>query len=167
MVLALRHPGSVGQLVVVDIAPVRYEDRFSEYVLAMRNIDFASPASRSQVAKRLSTSIPDAGTVAFLMQNLVTRNDHSDWRLNLPAIGGAMRELSSFPAELSGQRFDGPTTLIAGAHSDYVKPADRSVFSALFPRPEVVVIEGAGHWVHADQPEAFIQAASAAIGALT
>ena len=28
---------------------------------------------------------------------------------------------------------------------------------ALFPRAQMIAIPGAGHWVHADQPEAFAE----------
>ena len=130
MTLALRHPEVVGALVVVDIAPVVYEDRFSGYVQAMRSVDLEGAGSRTDISRRLATSIPDAGTVAFLMQNLVTRNAHFDWRLNLMAIGGAMRELTAFPTEVLGEHFDGPMTLIAGEHSDYVKPGDEQLLEA-------------------------------------
>jgi pimeloyl-ACP methyl ester carboxylesterase len=65
MVLALRHPGSVGQLVVVDIAPVRYEDRFTEYVLAMRNVDFASHRpDRLRIRRRYRNGVGDRKAAA-------------------------------------------------------------------------------------------------------
>jgi len=165
MSLALRYPEAVGALVVVDIAPVAYEDRFSDYVQAMRGVDLEGAGNRTDISRRLATSIPDAGPVAFLMQNLVMRNEHFDWRLNLMAIGNAMRELTAFPTELLTERFDGPMTLIAGEHSDYVKPGDERLLETLFPQLQVVVIPGAGHWVHADQPKAFVEAVLPAIDA--
>ena len=165
MALALLHPASVARLVVVDIAPVAYGDRFSPYVQAMSGIDTLAASSRSEVQRRLGEAIPDAGVVGFLMQNLVMRNDHFDWRLNLAGLGASLQALGDFPAPLLARRYEGPVTVIAGALSDYVKPADRERFEALFPRLNFEFVEGAGHWVHAEQPQAFLAALRSALDA--
>ncbi|HEX3140485.1 MAG TPA: alpha/beta fold hydrolase [Rhizobacter sp.] len=158
MALALEYPGLLGQLVVVDIAPVRYADRLSSYASAMASIDTLAANSRAEVQRLLERSIADPGTVPFLMQNLVARNEHFDWRINLAAINAAMDELSGFPGETGARCFPGPTTLIVGARSDYVSDDDLVAFRTHFPRLQVSKIADAGHWVHADQPEAFIAA---------
>ena len=158
MALALTSPASVGNLVVVDIAPVPYADRFTPYVEAMRSIDAAAAASRTDTQRRLAERLPDPATAPFLMQNLVSRNDHFDWRLNLAAIGMSVPSLSTFPSALLGCRFTGPTSLIHGGASDYVAAADIEAFRSLFPDFEAHTIEAAGHWVHAEQPEAFLSA---------
>ena len=54
--------------------------------------------------------------------------------------------------------------VIAGALSDYVKPADAERFAALFPQVAIDFIEGAGHWVHAEKPEASVAALQRALG---
>jgi len=167
MALALLHPILVGRLTVVAVSLVSYADRLSPYVEAMRSIDMMAAASHAEVQRRLAQSIPDAGIVAFLMQNLVARNDHFDWRLNLMTIGASLRELGEFPPELRKRRFDRPTSLIVGSQSDYVKPADRLMFEAMFPCLEVTVIEGAGHWVHADRPDEFLATVRHALDAAT
>ena len=156
MALALRQPSAVGRLVVVDIAPVGYADTLTPFAEAMRSADVVGAASRTEVQRRLQHSVPDAGVVPFLMQNLVTRNDHFDWRLNLLAISAAMPQLSGFPSELLGARFAGPVTVLAGERSDYVAQRDGAAFRPIFDDLEVEVIKGAGHWVHADRPAAFL-----------
>ena len=156
MALALTSPVSVGNLVVVDIAPVAYADRFTPYVEAMRSIDAAATASRTEAQQRLAERLPDPATAPFLLQNLVSRNDHFDWRLNLAAIGISVPVLSAFPTTLLGRRFSGPTSLIYGAASDYVAAADLEGFADLFPEFEAHAIEDAGHWVHAEKPDAFL-----------
>jgi len=158
MALALLHPAAVGRLVVVDIAPVTYHDRFSPYVHAMAGIDTLAAGSRAEVQRRLAERIPEQGIVGFLMQNLVSRNDHFDWRLNLAALGASLPALGDFPPSLLALRYDGPVRVITGALSDYVKPDDAARFAALFPHARIEAIEGAGHWVHAEKPDAFIAA---------
>ena len=72
------------------------------------------------------------------MQNLVTRNDHFDWRLNLLGISAAMPQLCGFPSALLGARFDGPVTVIAG---DELRLRARSAMARrsapMFPQVEV------------------------------
>jgi pimeloyl-ACP methyl ester carboxylesterase len=165
MVLALDYPGRLGALVVVDIAPVGYPDRLSGYARAMSAIDTLAAGSRSEVQRLLERSISEPGTVPFLMQNLVSRNEHFDWRINLAAITAAMGELSGFPTDAATRCFPGPTTLIAGTRSDYVSADDRDIFRTLFPRLRVIDVADAGHWVHADQPGAFMAALREALAA--
>jgi len=156
MALALRHPTAVSRVVAVDIAPVAYADTLTPFAEAMRSADVVAAASSAEVQRRLQETVPDAGVVPFLLQNLVTRNDHFDWRLNLLAITAAMPQLSSFPSELLGARFAGPVAVIAGERSDYVAEREGAAFRPMFDDVEVDVVAGAGHWVHADAPAAFL-----------
>ena len=156
MALALRHPARVGRLIVVDIAPLSYADTLTPFAEAMRSADVLAAASRTEVQRRLQHTVPDPGVVPFLMQNLVTRNDHFDWRLNLLGISTAMPRLCAFPSAVLGLRFAGPVTVIAGENSNYVAPHDGASFRPMFTDVDLEVIEDAGHWVHADQPSAFL-----------
>ena len=164
MALALTESQRVGRLIVVDIAPISYGDRFSSFTQAMRGIDTVAATSRDEVQRALNQSIPDLGTVGFLMQNLVRHNEQYDWRINLPALSAAMGELGAFPTELEGMTFDGPTTLITASRSDYVSSEDHTLFLNYFPKACFVEIRDAGHWVHADRPDEFIAAVRAALG---
>ena len=113
-------------------------------------------ASRSEVQRRLQQAVPDDRVVPFLMQNLVARNDHFDWRLNLLGISLAMPQLCAFPTSLLGLCFDGPVAVIAGTNSEYVAQSGPDSFQPMFSQAEVEFIDNAGHWVHADQPAAFV-----------
>jgi esterase len=163
MALALMQPHRVGHLSVVDIAPIPYADRLSAVGEAMRAIDTLGAASREEVRQRLAGRLPDQGLAAFLMQSLVARNAHFDWRFNLAAILPAIPALSGFPAELSGLRFARPLHVIAGGRSDYVTRTDGAEYQPMFARARVDVIGSAGHWVHAERPEAFVAALQRAL----
>lgn len=156
MALALLHPQSIRSLMLIDIAPVAYADRLSVFAEAMRGIDMLAAGSRSEIQQRLATAVPDANVVPFLMQNLVSRNSHFDWRINLAGIGAAIHQLSDFPSELRGLQFTGPVQVIAGGRSDYVEHLDGRDFQPMFPKTKIDVIDSAGHWVHADEPQLFI-----------
>ena len=163
MVLALTHPNVLERLIVVDIAPRSYHDALSSYAQAMRGVDLMAAASRAEVQRQLQALLPDASVAPFLVQNLVTRNEHFDWRINLAAITAAMPKLTGFPAELQSHQFLRPTTAIAGGLSDYLPKGDGTPFAPMFPLLEVVVIDGAAHWVHADRPVEFTAAVRRAL----
>ena len=127
----------------------------------------AATASRTEAQRRLAERLPDPATAPFLLQNLVSRNDHFDWRLNLAAIGMSVPVLSGFPTTLLGRRFTGPTSLIHGGASDYVAAVDLASFKDLFPEFETHTIEDAGHWVHAEKPETFLIALRQALDRAT
>jgi pimeloyl-ACP methyl ester carboxylesterase len=149
--------------VVVDIAPVAYADRLSMFAEAMRAVDTLHAASREEISQRLSTQLHDSGIVAFLMQNLEVRNARFDWRLNLGAILSSIEALSEFPTALRTLHFPRTLRVIAGARSDYVTQHDGSEFAPMFKRVQVEMIDGAGHWVHAERPQAFVAALQRAL----
>jgi pimeloyl-ACP methyl ester carboxylesterase len=163
MVLALAFPDLVERLIVVDIAPHAYSESLSNYAQAMRSIDLMAAASRGEVQRQLQALLPDPAVAPFLVQNLVPRNDHFDWRINLAAILSSMRDLTDFPAALQGRIFDKPVTAIVGSLSDYVPGGDPRPFEPMFPRIVLEVIDGAAHWVHADKPQAFFEAVQRAL----
>ena len=66
MALALTSPVSVGNLVVVDIAPVAYEHDQMRYIDAMRGVDLAGIGRRSQADAALAERVPEAAVRAFL-----------------------------------------------------------------------------------------------------
>ena len=155
MRLALNRPALIQRLVVVDIAPVDYAHGFGAYVEAMRRIDPASLSRRADVDRQLATSVPDPAVRAFLMQNLKRRDDGFAWRPHLAALAKAMPALMAFPTR-QGDRFSRPTLFLAGGRSDYLSARHREVIPTLFPDAEIRTIADAGHWLHAEQPAAFM-----------
>lgn len=160
MTLALSGDVALDSLMIVDIAPVAYDMGFERYALSMREIDVAQAASRGDVDAALSQTVADPGVRAFLMQNLAREDDGFCWKPNLDALIDAMPALGGFP-DPGDATFDGPTLFLAGATSDYVTDAAQPEIERLFPAAKVEHIPDAGHWVHADQPEAFLETAIA------
>jgi pimeloyl-ACP methyl ester carboxylesterase len=90
------------------------------------------------------------------MQNLVSRQGAYAWRVNLEAIGASMDDLSGFP-DVEGLDYGGRTLFVSGDRSDYVKPDHEHEIRELFPWAEFEVIADAGHRVHADRPDLFLE----------
>jgi len=114
---------------------------------------------RKEADDLLAEAVPDYATRMFLLQNLVPDEKGGlRWRINLAAIESAMDALIDFPRFGSDARFEGPTLFVTGAKSDYVRAEHRPEMERLFPNSGIVEIADAGHWVHAEQPEAFLEA---------
>jgi len=158
MLAALLYPSEIDRLVVVDIAPATNPPTLLAYVRAMRAVDLHGVTRRGEVDARLTGTIPNAAERAFLLQNLVFADGKARWRLNLEAIDHEFPQISGFPELSAGTAYQGPTLFIVGASSNYILPKHEPLIQRLFPQARIVRIEGAGHWVHAEQPQAFLQA---------
>jgi pimeloyl-ACP methyl ester carboxylesterase len=171
MQLALRRPSLLRALVVVDVAPVDYPESggrtddldeesspFADYIAAMRAIDLETLQTRDDADDALRGTVPSRMVRSFLLQSLQREGTHGwRWRLNLPALARDLGHLRGFPEPPPGATFDGPVLWVAGANSHYVLPDDRSRMDALFPATRLVRIKNAGHWVHSEQPEVFLE----------
>jgi pimeloyl-ACP methyl ester carboxylesterase len=153
MALALRHAGMVARLVVADIAPIRYPPALRGYVAAMRAIPLTPGLTRREADAALEAAIPEAGIRAFLLQSLDFGAETPAWKLGLAEIAAAMPEIEDFP--VSG-RFEGPVLVLAGERSTYIQPPHYALFRQFFPAARFAMVEKAGHWVHADNPSAFL-----------
>ncbi|MDO5735148.1 MAG: alpha/beta fold hydrolase [Propionibacteriaceae bacterium] len=155
MRITLRHPELVGRLMVVDTSPTHNQatSHFSVLVSAMRNLDVSAVTSRTDADARMSSLIPDASVRGFLLQNLRKTSGNWEWNANLDLLGDNLHVVAGWPA--MDESWDGPTWWVVGGRSDYVQPSDMPAMRALFPRVVSVTLKRAGHWVHADEPQAF------------
>jgi pimeloyl-ACP methyl ester carboxylesterase len=161
MLAALRHPELVERLVVVDVAPVPYDhaSEFDGYIKAMRAIDLETLGSRGEADQALRAAVPDATVRGFLLQSLRREHDHWRWYLNLELLGRDLDDITGWPGEaLAGTAaYDGPVLWVGGAESGYVREDYAEAMDRWFPRNRRVTVKGAGHWVHSEQPEVFVE----------
>jgi esterase len=156
MALALAEPARVRRLVVADMAPVAYDRSQLPYVQAMQAVDLAQVTRRADVDAALAAKVPEPEIRSFLAQSVALSEEGAGWKLNLSALGDEMPKIMGWP-DLAG-RFDGPALFLTGGQSDYVLPDALPRIRALFPAARIEAIPGAGHWLHADAPAAFIAA---------
>jgi len=157
MTLALRHGEVLERLIVADIAPISYKPHHREFIDAMLALDLSSISRRSDADKMLAARISEPGVRAFLLQNLVQKGAEWFWRFNLAALSDSLVALGEFPATDTLNKWAGPVCVIRGGNSDYVTSEGVAAFDRYFESVEHHELPGAGHWLHAEQPAAFIE----------
>ncbi len=163
MQLATSKPELVTKLIVVDIAP-RYYPRHHDSILnALSLLEDHQLTSRKEADHLLSDKIDEVGIRQFLLKNLY-RTDENELklRLNLKAIQENLDEIGQGLAD--ELVYKGPVLFIKGEISDYIRDSDGKKIFHHFPRARVQIIENAGHWVHAEQPDAFYEEVDKFIG---
>lgn len=157
MELALTYPDLVDRLLVVDIAPVLYTDKADghmQVMAGMNALDLGSIQSRTEAETALVPYIEDEATRKFIVTNLVREGDSGfAWRLNLPVIEANYKRLMEKPQ--GSNVFEAPTLFVKGELSPYVQAKHEAQILELFPNAGVKIISEAGHWLHADKPQAF------------
>jgi len=118
---------------------------------------------RSEADAALATTVAEASLRAFLLQNLTSGPQGLRWRINLPAIRTAMPALVSFPLG-DDETYPGETVFVRGALSDYVRDEHAAIIARHFPAARSRAVQDAGHWVHAEQPERFLDIARRFLG---
>lgn len=154
MTLARQHPERVAHLVVADVAPVAYRHGHDEIFAAMRRVEAAEPTSRRDADVLMREEIESPATRQFLATNLVRDDDGiMRWRVGLDEISDGYEAIIAPPG--GDSPFEGPALLIRGGDSHYVQDRYRDAIEAVMPHVRIETLEGAGHWLHAEQPEAF------------
>ena len=163
MRLALTRPELVERLVVVDVAPVAYAHSFGPFLEAMRAVDLAAVQRRADADLQLQAAVADAA-----IRNFPAEPREDRCRLRLAGQSRGARRQHAGARRLSraraGAAYHGPTLFIAGGRSPYIEAEHRPLIARLFPAAEHAVIEGAGHWVHAERPGRVPRAGAAVSG---
>lgn len=161
MLVALLHPELVERLVVVDVAPVPYDhaDEFDGYITAMRAVDLGKVERRAEADAALQEAVPDPTVRGFLLQSLRREDDQWRWLLNLELLGRDLDTITGWPEDrLEGTApYDGRVLWVGGALSDYMAPEHVAAMDRWFPHNRKVTVKDAGHWVHSEQPQVFIE----------
>lgn len=145
-------PTRIDRLVAIDIAPVAYTvRRHDDIFAALKAVSAAGVSSRQQAAALMREYLDEESVVQFLLKSFVD----GQWRFNLPVLEenyAAIIGWEPVPA------WPHPALFIAGGNSSYIIPENRTALLAQFPQARAHVIAGAGHWVHAEKPDAVLRA---------
>ncbi|ERM83640.1 alpha/beta hydrolase [Rhodonellum psychrophilum GCM71 = DSM 17998] len=163
MFFALKYPEKVRKLIVADIAPRQYPVHHQTILEGLNAIKLEDLKSRKEADDLLSKYISDSGIRQFLLKSLGRDQDGNFiWKINLPVITAKIENVGE-ALDLDGT-FDNPTLFMGGANSNYINEGDKADIDRFFPDHKIIHLKNAGHWLHAEQPEAVIQTVKAFLG---
>ncbi len=157
MQFAFDHGDMVEKMVVVDICNKTYAGGHEEILEAIRKVDAAHRQDRQEIYDFLKDRLKNEGVVQFLLKNLQRKKEGGyEWKMNFALLEQSYQHILD-KVSSAHPLFEGPGLFIKGERSWYIQDGDLAQIKAEFPHSAVEVIEGAGHWVHADQPEQLTQ----------
>jgi pimeloyl-ACP methyl ester carboxylesterase len=110
---------------------------------------------RSEAERILTEHIDSDGVRQFLLKNLYWKEKGKlSWRMNIKVLE---RELPEILGALPEKEVMIPTLFIRGELSNYILDEDFDEIQSYFPDSELLTIPNAGHWVHAEAPDEFIE----------
>lgn len=152
MMLTALAPERVEKLVVIDMAPVAYPTRHHDAIFAaLKAVTAESITTRNDAAACMRKTIEEEGVIQFLLKSF----HQGEWRFNVPVLWESYDQIIGWqpiPA------WPHPALFIRGEHSPYLADAYRETLLAQFPLARAHIVAGAGHWVHAEKPDAVLRA---------
>jgi esterase len=153
MKVALSYPEKVNNLVVADIAPVQYPPHHNHILEGLQSIKLSEIKSRKEADSQLSQYVDQAGVRQFLLRNLSTVDGKLHFKCNLAFIANCYKDI--MVGIDTQQQFSGETLFIKGGNSDYIIADHRPKILQLFPHSKAKIIQGTGHWLHAEKTVVF------------
>ncbi len=156
MKIALSFPERINKLIVADIAPIKYPAHHLTIIEGLQAIDLTQVLKRQDADIQLAKYVPNTGVRQFLLRN-ITLNELGkfQFKCNLHNIDQGYQQIMQSITDQTEQKFNGETLFIKGANSDYILPEHQSAITLLFPKAKAKIIQGAGHWLHAEKTVAF------------
>jgi len=156
MRFAQLYPDLVEKLYVIDMGIKSYPLHHELILKSLNAVSAAKPSSRKLAQDIISEYVSDQSVQQFLLKNLywVIPGKELDWRMNVIVLEKEMSEiLQEIP---KAPDCDMPTLFVRGGLSNYILDEDFDDIDALFHQATMSTIEGAGHWVHAEKVDEFL-----------
>ncbi len=155
MYYAQKYPSRLEKMVVVDIGIKKYPMHHNEIIKGIKSLDLSTLTSRSEAENAMKPFVDSYGVRQFLLKNLYWfEKGKLAWRMNVEVLE---REMEEILAPIPNIEVWTPTLFIRGAMSNYILDEDWDEIEEIFPDAILETIENAGHWVHSEQPEEFIE----------
>ena len=155
MKFAFTHPDKIEKIIIADMSPRRYNTDFHQNLLStLYKLPLEDFEKREEVDRVLSETYKDKGMRLFLLKNLY-RNEKKEfaWRFNIAVLLEKVSNIQE--ADFIKGICDIPTHFIKGGESDHINSNDELLINKHFSDFSIATIDGAGHWLHAEDPEKF------------
>lgn len=155
MNFAQKHEILLDKLVVVDIGIKEYPMHHEHILAGIHSVDLPNITARRQAEDQMSAHIDSEGIKQFLLKNLYWKERGVlEWRMNVHVLE---REMKNILSAMPQVEVSVPTLFIRGAMSNYILDEDIESIEELFIDSEIETIENAGHWVHVEAADVFLE----------
>ncbi len=150
-----RFPERVKKLVIVDISPSSDWDSMQSILekLNFVPVPFTSRAeARDFMENQFLQKFPNKMVMEFFYSNLIEKDSGFDWIFSKPIIQQSLEMARHKDYWGEFKNLKTPTLYVRGGDSTDLKEAD---FTQVLENNSNItgqVVEGAGHWVHAEKP---------------
>lgn len=150
------YPGVVSKAVIADISPRYYNKHHDHILTSLASISVHTLESRQLADQLLADKIENQGERQFLLKNLYRdENGQFRWRINLEVL---TKEIENIGEGLPDTvQIKTPTLFLHGGASNYLTENDLPLIATIFKNYQIQTIDGAGHWLHAEKPQEFIE----------
>ena len=147
-------PERIAHLAVLDIAPYAYQQNHHDQIFkALFAVAQANVQSRQQAVDLMKQYLSEEMVIQFLLKSFAK----GQWLFNVQALYEHYSEILGWTAQ-PAPAWEKPALFLRGTASPYIsKPEHYEAIQQQFPQAEICGIEGAGHWLHAEQPAAVLQ----------
>lgn len=154
MHFAQQYEDVLEKLVIVDIGMKEYPMHHQHILAGIHAVQLEDIKARRVAEDQMSAHIDSDGVKQFLLKNLYWKEKGTlAWRMNVAVLE---REMENILSEVPPLEVETPTLFIRGELSNYILDEDLEEIENSFIDMELVTIENAGHWVHAEAPQEFI-----------
>lgn len=154
----INFPNKIKKAIVVDIAPKYYPPHHQAYIKAMSGLNLETLQSRQDVENAfIENGVNNIAERQFLMKNLQRdENGRFSWKINLPLL---VKEIENIGEALSeNDSCITPTLFVKGEKSTYyINDGDEILIHKIFKNAQIKTVLNSGHWVQAEQPQAFFE----------
>lgn len=149
------YPEKINKLISVDMGIKEYPITHDVILEGLKSIDLNKIESRTEADNQLAKYVKEVAVRQFLLKNLHRLGKGGfEWKINIQVLD---RQLPEIVKALPNEEVLIDTLFINGGRSDYILPEDFDDIKKVFPLASFYTIERAGHWIHAEAPEEFLE----------
>lgn len=151
---SMLHREYLNKLIIVDIAPKKYEPKFNYLFLALKSLNLGNYSSRKEIEIELTKTVVEKSLIFFLLKNIGRdSNNKFFFKANVSVLHQNLVVLME--KLIIDEKILIDTFFIKGEKSAYINEKDVILIKDKFPNSEIISIPKSGHWVHAENPEYF------------
>ena len=149
------HENYLDKTIIADILPVEYKNSYDNIFQSLKSINPRALTKRIEFEEHLKNYFDDELFISFLSKNL-TRDENGNFKFKFNLITLSEKFDEVLKALKPSRIIDKEINLIYGAKSDYITDSKLNDALQYFSNIKLSVIENAGHWLHYEKQDDFI-----------